>query len=129
MSGRPKTIDWGADSRVCPSCPENGSQPLENFGYDRSRPNGRLSHCRACWNQKQIEKRHKAIARKPSILSMSVKDRVIWAMERGAQTREAIQEVAGIRDEDRMTDALADLYDQNRLDRAGLRVRVYRLAA
>jgi len=60
---------------------------------------------------------------------MSVKDRVIWAMQKGAQTREKIQEVAGIRDEDRMTDVLADLYDTNQLDRRSLRERKYRLAA
>jgi hypothetical protein len=128
-AGRPKTIDWSADFRTCPGCRQNGPQPLENFGRDSSRPNGRLSHCRPCWNQRQIEKRAQAVERKPSILSMSVKDRVIWAMKRGARTRESIQAVAGIRDEDRMSDALADLYDTNQLDRRSLKARVYRLCA
>ena len=129
----------------CPRC--EFPRPESDFHRSRTRKGGYQAICKEHANAAQLERlkliraqrgprkrtRRVKIERKPSVIarirSMSVKDRVIWAMQKGAQTREKIQEVAGIRDEDRMTDVLADLYDTNQLDRRSLRERKYRLAA
>ena len=116
-------------------CSSGHTLPESEFGRDRHQSDGLNGACRACVAAQRRDSRIR-VKRKPSVMaphsplrSMSVKDRVIWAMERGAQTQEAIQEVAGIRDEDRLTDELATLWDEGKLDRRSLRFRVYRLAA
>ena len=135
--------------KQCPKCSE--PKPESEFYRNCKHPDGLTTLCkdhqkeavRTSYRagaelrraQRALRKRTRPVKvrvkRKPSVIarvrSMSVKDKVIWAMERGARTRESIQAVAGIRDEDRMSDALADLYDTNQLDRRSLKARVYRL--
>jgi hypothetical protein len=93
---RPRFIDWNANSRICPSCRENGAQPLDNFHRDKSRPNGRANWCKVCTHRK---------AAQPSNSTLTVKDAI-----RRPRTREEIAKITGY-DEDVIADVLASLWD------------------
>ncbi len=34
--------------KLCPSCPEKGWQPIENFHFNKSAPDGRQVYCKEC---------------------------------------------------------------------------------
>ena|SRR6478672_1433352 len=97
-AGRPKMIDWNSDCRVCPTCPEKGAQPLENFHKDASRPNGRMSRCKACL----------MVNRKPNVKAKARE--TIKSVIRHPRTREEIAMLTGY-DEDVVSDVLARLWD------------------
>ena len=62
-------IDWDSPTRTCPSCPQNGPQPLENFYVCATRLNNRSSKCKPCQraqtalHRKQVAMRR--VKRKP----------------------------------------------------------------
>ncbi len=86
--------DWIADIRKCPGCKR--IQLLTNFFVCRSRQNGHVSKCKDCY---------KLIVRSPVRKSMviahagrpqSLRARIVWAVNKGYVTREAIQRATDI---------------------------------
>ena len=47
-------------TKVCPGCPENGEQPLENFYKSRTAKDGRQVRCKSCQLKYQAENRERA---------------------------------------------------------------------
>ncbi len=126
-------IDWSSAFRVCPSCPpEVGPQPLENFYVCATRLNKRSSKCKPCQraqtalHRKQVAMRR--VKRKPMQIAprLTQKERVMQAIEQGCRSQEEIQRATRIRIDD-VCMALARLWDEEKLDRAAIRRREYRL--
>lgn len=136
MRCNPEKSHWQSETRTCPGCPENGPQPLENFFVCKARPNGRTSQCKVCVIVVQDARRKgKKVERKPChrtriIWKMKLKprDAVLLAIRRGARTQKEINRMTRLLP-DLLTDALAELWSENKLDRDALRRREYRIVA
>lgn len=116
--------------KLCPIC--NVSQPLDDFGVHKSRPDGRNLYCKACIRQKSNAQRthirtlnrarREFLAelpeRKPDVFSKplppilwSGSDKVSHAIKQGCKTRDEIKRATGL-SMDEICDLLADLWDE-----------------
>ncbi len=123
-------INWDSNERICPTCPEVGPQPLDNFFSCVTRKNGKTSQCKVCIS-KRDRKAYRQLQRKGCVRAKrkpTRKERVLKAIEGGARFVLDIHQVTQL-SESEIYDALARLWDENRLDRQSLRQRVYRVAA
>jgi hypothetical protein len=118
----------------CPRCDED--LPLSEFGVDRSRKDGLNLYCRfhARERARNYHARHR-VKRKPCKpvsglwrTGLSPKEKVLLAIKRGARTQTEIRRATRLYVDD-LTDALADLYVEDKLDRGALRQRQYVIAA
>jgi hypothetical protein len=129
MNFDPSNEHWKQEVRVCPSCPELGTQPLANFYVSTTRPNGRTSYCRICTRAKiaksrKEKKEYNAVQRaagimietpktKPIIRSLqsqkySPAKRVKESIQRGATVQSEIVQATKL-PKDKVCDALAHL--------------------
>src|ERR1043165_702887 len=114
-------------------------QELSEFGFDKSRPDGLNGYCKSCIREKVSEQRKRKRLylrgrkpfRKPCLpvypiwrMKLKPREAVLQAIKRGASTQHEIKQATRLYP-DELTDALADLYSENRLDRQALRNRRY----
>jgi hypothetical protein len=116
------------NEKLCPIC--NLTQPLDDFGLHRGRPDGHNLYCKSCIRQKSNAQRthirtlnrarREFLAqlpeRKPEVVSNPIVrftglDRVSHAIKQGSRTRDEIQQATGL-SMDELCDLLADLWDE-----------------
>lgn len=122
-------------TKVCRICRED--LPRSEFGLDKSRRDKKNPDCKNCVREKMAERRWemKNARRKDCRpvfpvwrMKLKPRDAALMAIKRGASTQAMIQRATRLH-EDALTDAIADLYAENKLDRSSLKERRYRIAA
>jgi len=113
--------------KICSRCPETRRS---EFGVDVHQPDGLRGTCKRCVraraviNRKLVQERT-AISRKPCRVSRPASAGLVMrAIDDGAKTQEEIRRATRLH-EDAIADALADLWDAQKLDRQALRRREY----
>lgn len=121
-----KDKDWDAPIRTCNRC--KTPKPKDDFFK-------KVSQCKVCVDAVRKIRQEKRRAQRRAqrswridLMDISHSEKVVIAITRGAKSQHLIGQMTRLSD-DYVCDALADLYDQGKLDRAAIRQRVYRMAA